>query len=123
MESISAPGQTDLHIDQKTTEKKALKTRVLEYLRTNCRINVEDINLDDLDAFRLFLVQKGISIKTANAYMVSFRSFFKFLRKRNIECVDPARIDLTKQKDRQVTFLDTSEVEKIFASVDTNDIQ
>jgi hypothetical protein len=44
-------------------------------------LDVEDLNLKILEDFRSFLYKenKEISIKTANAYMITMRSFLKFL--------------------------------------------
>ncbi len=107
----------------KTAEKKARKTRVSTFLRTECRFDVKNLDLPTLDAFRNFLVEKGVSVLTANAYMVSIRSFFKFLKKRDVECLDPTRIELSKRRDRHVTFLESEEILRMFESVDTSDLR
>ncbi len=70
--------------------------------------------MTDLDAFRVFLVQKGLSTATANAYMVTVRSFLKFLKKRGESSMDPTSVELAKRHDRQVTFLEPDEIERIF---------
>lgn len=62
-------------------------------------------------------------MKTANAYMITFRAFLKFCRKSGYESIDPVSIDLIKQKDREVTFLDTAEIVRIFNQIDTTTIQ
>lgn len=55
--------------------------------------------------------------------MVTFRSFLKFLKKREIKCLDPTSIDLVREKDRQVTFLNQEEIERLFASIPSDSIQ
>ena len=55
--------------------------------------------------------------------MITFRSFLKFCRKQGLESVDPTSIDLIKQRDREVTFLSTEEIDRLFAVIDTETIQ
>ena len=63
-------------------QKRAEKTQGKILLRSLSHLDVESIKIDDLNEFRLFLTEKGLSVKSANAYMISFRSFFKFLKKK-----------------------------------------
>lgn len=55
--------------------------------------------------------------------MITFRTFFKFLKKKGIGCVDPTTIDLIKSQDRQVTFLTDEEIKMLFGSIGTETIQ
>ncbi len=106
------------------SEKRVQKLELKKVLRSNCHLNVENIKIDDLNEFRFFLTEKWLSIKSANAYMISFRSFFKFLKKQWVtDVVDPTTIDLIKTKDRQVTFLEIDEITKLFSSIDRESIQ
>lgn len=111
-------GPTDFrlafHRIPKTAEKKAEKSRVREFLLTQSRSTSENVTMADLDGFRVFLVQKGLSVSTANAYMVSIRSFLKFLKKRGESSIDPTTVELAKRRDRHVTFLEVEEVERLF---------
>lgn len=77
----------------------------------------------DLDGFRVFLVQKGLSVGTANAYMVSIRSFLKFLKKRGESSIDPTTVELAKRRDRHVTFLEVDEIERLFETASGEEIQ
>lgn len=54
--------------------------------------------------------------------MITFRSFFKFLRKRGIQVLDPIMIDLIRAQSRQVSFLTPEEIKRImeWSSVDTS---
>ena len=103
----------------KRTEKNVLKRFFLD----NCPLELSNVKISDLNEFRLYIAEKWLSIKTVNAYMITFRSFFKFCRKSWYESVDPISIDLMKQKDREVTFLDTAEIMRIFEQIDTSTIQ
>jgi len=83
--------------------------------------NVEDITLKLAEWFRTYL-HKGnrkISIKTANAYMITIRSFLKYLEKTWVTSLSPTAIDLVKAESRQVEFLTEEELTKLFDIVDT----
>ena len=81
---------------------------------------VESLNLETIEWFRssLYKNKKDISIKTANAYMITLRSFFKYLEKTGIKSVSPTSIDLIKQEQRMVEFLTEEELEKLFQTPD-----
>jgi len=96
-------------------QKRAQKTQGKMFLRAN--VYIENIAADDLNEFRLYLTDKWLSVGSANAYMITFRSFFKFLKKRGVGCIDPTVIDLIKEHDRQVTFLTQEEVHRLLDSV------
>lgn len=55
--------------------------------------------------------------------MITMRSWLKYLKKEEIDCVDPTSIDLMKTEDREVTFLTPEEIETFFASISRDTIQ
>ncbi|MBT3852952.1 site-specific integrase [bacterium] len=58
---------------------------IIESLEKNIdKFKVKDIVLEIAEKFRSYLYEKNksISIKTANAYMITIRSFLKFLEKK-----------------------------------------
>lgn len=83
-------------------------------------IEVTKIDLKLVENFRSFLykTKKNISIKTANAYMITMRSFLKFLLKKDLWTLSPSTIDLIKQEDRRVEFLTEDELERLFDKPD-----
>ena len=86
---------------------------------------VEKITLNLADKFREFLyssAKKRISIKTANAYMISLRAFLKYLEKKWIKSLSATSIDLIKAEPRQVEFLTKDELERLFNTPDTSTI-
>ncbi|MDD4151746.1 MAG: tyrosine-type recombinase/integrase [Candidatus Gracilibacteria bacterium] len=85
---------------------------------------VENIDLELAEGFRTFVHKNGkhISIKTANAYMISLRSFLKYLEKTGIKSLSPTSIDLIKQEQRQVEFLSEEELYRLFRAPDTTNI-
>lgn len=102
-------------------------------------IDVEKITLESVNEFRLklfkneipkriinkewkeeFIIPKSrwISQKTVNAYMISIRSFFSYLVKKDLDVVAPAKIDLSKEPQREVEFLTENELRMFFDSFD-----
>ena len=84
--------------------------------------HVGDLSLPLMEKFRSSLYKKNsrISLKTVNAYMITLRSFLKFLEKRDIASLAPGKIDLIQAEQRRVEFLTQEEVERLFQSVDTS---
>lgn len=85
---------------------------------------VWDINLDIAEWFRSYLYEKKrtISIKTANAYMITLRSYLKFLEKKWYKSLSATSIDLIKAEDRHVEFLTQEELERLFDIPDSKTI-
>jgi site-specific recombinase XerD len=52
--------------------------------------------------------------------MITIRSFLKFLEKKWYKSLSPTSIDLIKAEDRQVEYLTTEELERLFEKPDTN---
>jgi len=60
------------------------------------------------------------SKSTQNYYLIALRSFLKYLGKKNIQTLPPEQIELAKTDERQITFLDHDELERLLSSIDTN---
>ena len=109
--------QYDRHLKKflEFLEEKWYNTKELE---------VEKIDLETAEWLRTYLYKKksSISIKTANAYMISLRSFLKYLEKKGIKALSPTSIDLIKADPRQVEFLNEDELERLFWAPDTSKI-
>lgn len=86
--------------------------------------DIEDISLDLAEEFRTYLYEKrkNISIKTANAYMITIRSFLKFLEKKWYKSLSATSIDLIKAEDRHVEYLTPEELDRLFSAPDINTI-
>lgn len=50
---------------------------------------------------------------TQNYHIIALRNFLKYLAKRDIKTVPAEKIELGKQEDREVTFLENDEVERL----------
>lgn len=88
-------------------------------------LEVSEITLKLVNDFRVFLhktAKKPISQKTANAYMISLRSFLKYLEKQELTSLSPTKVDLIKDEERKVEFLSEEELERLFESSMWEDI-
>jgi integrase/recombinase XerC/integrase/recombinase XerD len=69
------------------------------FVRMNIK-KVSDISEENIREFRLWLNRQpgtnnaSMKRRTQNYYMIALRAFLKFLRKREIECISPERIEL-----------------------------
>lgn len=91
----------------------------------NFKFEVEEINLKLAEWFRTYLYKTSknkISIKTANAYMITIRTFLKYLEKKWIKSLSATSIDLIKAEPRQVEFLTEEELERLFKTTNTSTI-
>lgn len=88
-------------------------------------ILVEEITLKLVNDFRFFLHKSSnnkISQKTANAYMITLRSFFKYLEKQELSSLSPTKIDLIKDEERKIEFLTEEELKRLLESVSWEDL-
>jgi integrase len=84
---------------------------------------IQQITKDDFDSWRLSLADSGLSVKTVNAHIITIRSWLKYLKKEQIDSLDPTTLDLMRVIDREVTFLTSEEIERFFYAIDTKTIQ
>lgn len=119
---------------------KQLKTQFLEYLEIEknrsaktvenynhylvrfinfAKINrPEEISEELIRKYRLFLNRlndsfgKSLKKVTQNYHIIALRAFFKYLAKRDIRTVAAEKVELGKQEERQVTFLEPHELER-----------
>ncbi len=79
--------------------------------------------------YRLYLSRitdrAGQSLKkiTINYHLIALRSFLKFLSKKDIKALAPEKIELADTDERQISFLDTPEVETLINSPDLKTTQ
>lgn len=79
----------------------------------------EDITLELVRKFRIYLNRiqdpKGKSLKpvTQSYYIIALRSFLKYLAKRDIKTLAAEKIELGKVPQREISFLEAGEVERL----------
>lgn len=122
-------------------EIKALKNRYLEYLEIEksksiktlenysrylerflnfAKIkNISQLNEDLIRQYRLYLNRfkdhDGRALKriTQNYHVIAIRNFLKYLARIGIKTVPAERVELGKQEDREVTFLELDELSRL----------
>jgi len=66
-----------------------------------------------------FPSEKGnLKKNTQNYYLIALRNFLKYLAKRDIETLSADKIELGKQSERQVIFLENSELDRLLHSAE-----
>lgn len=122
------------------TDLKELKNQFLEYLEIEKGRSVKTVENYDryltrflahsklsspgkitetaVREFRLHLNRQAgtsgtMKHKTQNYYMISLRAFLKFLRKRDIESLNPERIELAKVGGRDLDLISHDELERL----------
>lgn len=79
----------------------------------------KDINSEDVKKYRLWLNRlvdvhgEPLKKNTQNYHLIALRSFLKYLAKQDIETMASEKIELMKMPDRQVAFLDSSDLSRI----------
>jgi len=88
---------------------------------------VEKIDENILRNFRLYISHayknpyKGsLKRQTQNYFLVALRSFFRYLIRQKLSVISPEMIELGKNRDRNIKFLQPVELERLFRSVDIN---
>ncbi len=87
---------------------------------------VSQITEENIREFRQWLNrQPGVSgamkRRTQNYYLIALRAFLKFLRKREIECISPERIELAKLPERSLDLISSTELERLLRSASGTD--
>jgi len=63
--------------------------------------------------FRIVLNRQGLKPKTQNYYLIALRAFLKFLRKRDVESLNPERIELAKVGARDLDLITADELARL----------
>jgi site-specific recombinase XerD len=86
--------------------------------------NVEDMSEETIRQYRLYLNRlrdhDGQPLKkvTQNYHIIALRNFLKYMAKRGIKCVSAEKVELGKQEDREVTFLEKGELGRLLTAPD-----
>lgn len=80
------------------------------------------IDMEIIKKWRLDLHRRELSNKTLNYYMISIRSFLKFLAKNDKISLAPEKIELADTPEREISFLEKDEVDRIMKSYNGSDL-
>jgi site-specific recombinase XerD len=61
--------------------------------------------------------------RTQNYYLIALRAFLKFLRKREIPCISPERIELAKLPERSLDLISNAELERLLGAAKGTDLR
>jgi site-specific recombinase XerD len=101
-----------------------------EWLNENYpdKTSPENITLDIVSKYRVYLARltakNGRKLKqiTQSYYVIALRSFLRYLLvQRDIETLSPDKIELPKQAQRMVNFLNIDQIERLLNSPQIND--
>ena len=113
------------YLDYLEIEKnRSIKTRVnyerylKKFLEFSKISRPEQISQDLTRQYRLWLNRRSIKKNTQNYYLVALRNFLKYLAKRDLKTLSADKIELGKQSERQVIFLENNELERLLNAPD-----
>lgn len=92
-------------------------------------IKVTDIDAELVRKWRLWLNRLGTNVSdelqknTLNYHLIALRSFLKFCAKRGVPALTADKIELSRTTRKQVTFLGTEELERLFAQPKLDTLQ
>lgn len=84
--------------------------------------DVSEITDNLVRNYRIFLNrykdknEKGLKKATQGYYIIALRSFLKYLSKRDIKTLQAEKVEIGKNPEREVEFLDSEEVERIISA-------
>ena len=82
------------------------------------------ITQDLVRQFRLNLNRDAsVGKNTQNYYLIALRSYLKYLNRRGVKSLDATHIELAKNDERQITFLEDEELENLLNQPDSSSIQ
>jgi site-specific recombinase XerD len=117
-----------LEIEQNRSQKTIANydhylTRLIDFAGD---IKVSEINAELIRKWRLWLNRLGTNVSdelqksTQNYHLIALRSFLKYCAKRDIAALPADKIELARTQRKQVTFLNDSEIDRLFAQPDTD---
>lgn len=117
------------YLDYLEIEKnRSIKTRVnyerylKKFFEFSKVLKPEQITPEMVRQYRLWLNrqanQDGRELKkiTQNYYLIGLRNFLKYLARRDFKVMPADKIELGKQSERQVSFLEGNEIERLLTS-------
>lgn len=98
--------------------------------RGGAEVTVEDIDYEMVKDYRLFLTRQvsevtrhNLKRSYQNYFLVAIRAFLKFLAKRGYKVLSSDQVELGKNGDRIVKFLDEKQLQQLLEAPDTTTIE
>lgn len=97
------------------------------YLSYSGAVKPKDVTESSVREYRLWLnrqpgatangeSQEALKKNTQNYHLIALRSFLKYLRKRDIKCLAPDKIELAKLGDRDLDLITHDELQRLMSS-------
>lgn len=112
--------------------------RFIHFTSSTLGEDIKDLTEDGIRQYRLWLNRfkdsKGSALAKASAdkeslkritqnyHIIALRNFLKYLAKRQIKTVTAERVELGKQEDRQVSFLEADELDRLIKAPQGRDL-
>jgi site-specific recombinase XerD len=103
--------------------------RFIQFCTSTSGGDIKDVTEDSIRQYRLWLnrfkdpdTNEPLKRITQNYHIIALRNFLKYLVKRQIKSVPPERVELGKQEDRQVSFLEPSELQRLLEAPQGGDL-
>lgn len=103
--------------------------RFIQFASSTAGDDIKNVNEDVIRQYRLWLnrfkdpdTSAPLKRITQNYHIIALRNFLKYLVKRQIKSVPPERVELGKQEDRQVSFLESTELERLLDAPEGGDL-
>ncbi|MEK7452761.1 MAG: site-specific tyrosine recombinase/integron integrase [Patescibacteria group bacterium] len=99
------------------------------FLNTTKIKNPSEISQDVIRQYRIYLNRvmdknnKTLKKTTQNYHMIALRAFLKYLAKIDIKTLSPEKIELGKNSEREIVFLDNEELKRLLYSPKGDDIR
>ena len=97
--------------------------RFVGWVQNNYKnFSIEDLTLDHVTKYRVFLARfltkrnEPLSRATQSYHVISFRSFLKYLIKRDVKTLSPEKIELPKTDSKSLKFLNSEQVDRLLNS-------
>ncbi|OIP56872.1 hypothetical protein AUK13_00195 [Candidatus Kuenenbacteria bacterium CG2_30_39_24] len=97
-------------------------SRFREYTKGQGVVAPAKITKEIVYKYRLWLNRlvsgedKNLKKNTQNYHLIALRGFLKYLVKTDIKSLEPEKVELAKQEQRQVDFLEGSDLERMLAA-------
>ncbi len=123
--------ESELHRSQKTIQNyDHYLERFVDFVDTHCQsCDPGDITMDIVRKYRVFLNRQTVphtgeplSIATQNYHAIALRNFLKYLAKNDIPTLSAEKIDIGKNPEQPVTFLEDDEIIRLISAADGSDV-
>jgi len=90
--------------------------------------DVSGITEESIREFRQWLNRQpgtagSMKRRTQNYYLIALRAYLKFLRKREVPCISPERIELAKLPERSLDLISNTELNRLIGAADGEDVR